>query len=144
LISKKLLFSKIEIALAGRAAEIIVFGESEITQCSQKDISYSTDIVREMVTKYGFSIIGPISMDSDNNEIFLGDGLFRRKPLIAENTSSRIDSEIIKISKISLNNSIKILRKNRILLDKLVDILINQETIDNKVFKLTTSKLLKV
>ena len=49
----------------------------------------------EMVTKYG-SIIGPISMDSDNNEIFLGDGLFRRKPLVAENTSSRIDNEIIK------------------------------------------------
>ena len=30
------------------------------------------------------------------------------------------------------------------LLDKLVDILLNQETIDNKLFKLTTSELLKV
>ena len=97
-----------------------------------------------MVTKYGFSIIGPISMDSNNNEMFLGDGLFRRKPLIAENTSTRIDNEIIKISKISLNNSIEILKKNRFLLDKLVDILLNQETIDKHVFKLTTSKLLKV
>ena len=57
LISKKLLFSKIEIALAGRAAETIVFGQSEITQCSAKDISYATNIVREMVTKYGFSIL---------------------------------------------------------------------------------------
>ena len=63
---------------------------------------------------------------------------------MAENTSSRIDKEIINISKISLNNSIKILKKNRVLLDKLVDILLNQETIDKKVFKLTTSKLLKV
>ena len=97
-----------------------------------------------MVTKYGFSIIGPISMESDSNEIFLGEGLFRRKPLIAENTSSRIDNEIIKISKISLNNSIKMLKKNRVLLDKLVDLLLDQETIDKKVFKLTTSKLLKV
>ena len=60
---------------------MIVFGESEITQCSVNDISYATSIVREMVTKYGFSIIGPISMDSDNNEMFLGDGLFTRKPL---------------------------------------------------------------
>ena len=144
LISKKLLFSKIEIALAGRAAETIVFGESEITQCSTNDISYATKIIKEMVTKYGFSIIGPISMDSDNNEMYLGDGLFKRKSLIAENTSSRIDNEIINISKISLNNSIKILKKNRVLLDKLVDILLNQETIDKKVFKLTTSKLLKV
>ena len=143
LISKKLLFSKIEIALAGRAAETIVFGQNEITQCSINDISYATNIVKEMVTKYGFSVMGPISMDS-NNEIFLGDGLFRRKPLIAENTSSRIDNEIIKISKISLNNSIKILKKNRILLDKLVEILLNQETINKQLFRLTTSKLLKV
>ena len=97
-----------------------------------------------MVTKYGFSIIGPISMDSDNNEMFLGDGLFQRKPLIAENTSSRIDNEIIKISKFSLNNSIEILKKNRGLLDKLVEILLNQETIDKQVFKSITSKLLKV
>ena len=36
------------------------------------------------------------------------------------------------------------MKKNRVLLDKLVDILLNQETIDKKVFKLTTSKLLKV
>ena len=141
---KKLLFSKIEIALAGRAAETIVFGKGEITQCSMNDISYATNIVREMVTKYGFSIIGPISMESENNELYLGEGLFRKKTLIAENTSSRIDKEIINISKISLNNSIKILKKNRVLLDKLVDILLNQETIDKKVFKLTTSKLLKV
>ena len=36
------------------------------------------------------------------------------------------------------------MKKNRVLLDKLVEILLNQETIDKKVFKLTTSKLLKV
>ena len=83
-------------------------------------------------------------MESDNNEMLMGEGLFRRKPLIAENTSSRIDNEIIRLSKISLNNSIEILNKNRVLLDKLVDILLNLETIDKQVFKLTTSKLLKV
>jgi len=43
-----------------------------------------------------------------------------------------------------IENIIKILKKNRILLDKLVEILLNQETIDKKVFKLTTSKFLKV
>ena len=97
-----------------------------------------------MVTKYGFSIIGPISLESNTSEMALGEGLFGRKPLIADNTNFRIDNEIIKISKISLNNSIEILNKNRVLLDKLVDILLNQETIDKQLFKLTTSKLLKV
>ena len=97
-----------------------------------------------MVTKYGFSIMGPISMESNSSDRLLGEGLFGRKPAIADNTSFRIDNEIIKISKISLNNSIEILKKNRVLLDKLVDILLNHETIDKQLFKLTTSKLLKV
>ena len=57
LISKKLLVSKIEIALAGRAAEIVVFGISEITQYAANNINYSTDIAKEMVTKYGFSVM---------------------------------------------------------------------------------------
>ena len=45
-----------------------------------------------------------------------------------------IDSEIIKISQISLNNSINILKKTG-LLDKLVDILLNLETIDKNIFR---------
>ncbi len=144
LISKKNLLSKIEIALAGRAAETIVFGENEITQCSINDIYYATNIVREMVTKYGFSIIGPISIDSEGGDILIGDGLFKKKSSIADNTYSIIDNEIIKISKVSLNNSKDILYKNRYLLDKLVDILLNLETIDKKIFKKETSDFLKV
>ncbi len=143
LISKKLLLTKIEIALAGRAAETIVFGKNEITQCSINDISYATNIVREMVTKYGFSIIGPVSIDN-NTDISLGDGLVAKKSIIADNTYSQIDNEIINISKISLNNAINIITKNRILLEKLVDVLINLETIDNNIFKKITFDLLKI
>ena len=143
LISKKLLLSKIEIALAGRAAETIVFGKNEITQCSINDISYATNIVREMVTKYGFSVIGPVSLES-NNDILIGDGFIRNKSIIADNTYSKIDNEIINISKISLQNSMNLILKNRILLEKLVEILLNKETIENKTFKKITFDLLKV
>lgn len=143
LISKKLLLSKIEIALAGRAAETIVYGKSEITQCSINDISYATSIVREMVTKYGFSIIGPLSLES-SGEISIGDGFVRNKSTIADNTYSRIDNEIINISKISLNNAINILNNNRILLEKLVELLLISETVENNIFKKITYDLLKV
>ena len=144
LISKKLLLSKIEIALAGRAAETIVFGKNEVTQCSMNDLSYATSIVREMVTKYGFSVIGPISISSDNNDLLIGDGLIRKKSNFADNTFSKIDQEIISISKISLDNSIKILKKNRSLLDELVELLLVSETIDNKIFKEISFDLLKI
>ncbi len=143
LISKKILLSKIEIALAGRAAETIVFGKNEVTQCSVNDISYATSIVREMVTKYGFSIIGPISLE-DSAQISIGDSLIRKESIIADNTYSKIDNEIINISKISLNNAINIISNNRILLEKLVEILIIKETIQNNIFKKITSDLLKV
>ena len=144
LISKKLLLSKIEVALAGRAAEEVVFGKNEITQCSTRSISYATNIVREMVTKYGFSIIGPISIETDNSDMFTGDAFIRKKPIFADNTYSKIDSEIINISKFSLDNAINILHKNRLLLDKLVDLLLNLETIDKSIFKKMSLDLLKV
>tara|TARA_Y100001968_G_scaffold333744_1_gene398965 strand:- start:13448 stop:15205 length:1758 start_codon:yes stop_codon:yes gene_type:complete len=144
LISKKLLFSKIEIALAGRAAEIVVFGRGEITQCSQNDLIYSTSIAKEMVTKYGFSIIGPVCVDQNQDEIFLGNSLLRNKQVLADKTSKKIDDEIIRISKESLNKSIRIIKNNRKLLDKLVEVLINEETIDKEKFNNITLNLLNV
>ena len=143
LISKKLLLSKIEIALAGRAAETLVFGKNEITQCAVNDISYATNIVREMVTKYGFSIMGPLSLEK-SNDISIGDGFFTNNSIIADNTFSKIDREIINISKISLNNAKNIIQNNRFLLEKLVEILLIKETIENNIFKKITYELLKV
>ncbi len=143
LISKKLLLSKIEIALAGRAAETIVYGKNEITQCSLNEISYATSIVREMVTKYGFSIIGPLSLEN-GGEISIGDGFVSNKSIIADNTNTRIDNEIINISKISLNNAINIISNNRVLLEKLVELLLIKETVENNTFKKITFDLLKV
>ena len=96
-----------------------------------------------MVIKYGFSIIGPLSLEN-SKDISIGDGFFTNKSIIADNTYSRIDNEIISISKISLNNAIKIIRNNRILLEKLVDILIINETIENNIFKKISFDLLKV
>ena len=101
--------------MAGRAAETIVYGMNEITQCSFNDICYATRIVREMVTKYGFSIIGPVSLES-SGQISIADGFVRNKSIIADNTYAKIDNEIINISKISLNNAINIISDNRILL----------------------------
>ena len=144
LISKKLLLSKIEIALAGRAAEILVFGRNEITQLASRDIAYSTELAKQMITKYGFSSIGPVNISQNNEDIFLGNSLLRNKSIIADKTSLKIDNEIMNIAKSSLNKSIKILHKNRLLLDKLVELLIYEETISKDKFCKLSSQLLKV
>jgi len=144
LISKKLLLSKIEIALSGRAAEIVVFGINEITQYATNYINYSTEIAKEMVTKYGFSVIGPVCLDQNNEEIFLGNSLLRNKSLIADKTSTIIDNQIIRISKEALANAILKIRNNRSMLEKIVEVLIDEETIDGNRFKELSSNLLKV
>ena len=144
LISKKLLLNRIEIALAGRATEVVVFGKNEITQYALNDLNYATNIAREMVTKYGFSIIGPVSIDSNKSEVFLGNSLLKNKSSIAEQTSSIVDTEITKILKDSLSRAIKLIIKNREILDNLVEILIQEETIDNIKFKEISYGLLKV
>ena len=144
MISKKLLLNKIEIALAGRAAETLVFGKNEITQLASRDIAYSTEIAKEMITKYGFSSIGPVNISQNNEDIFLGNSLLRNKSTIADKTTLQIDNEIMKIAKNSLNKSFKILEINRTLLDKLVELLIHEETINKEKFIELASKLLKV
>jgi len=144
LISKKLLLNKIEIALAGRAAETLVFGKNEITQLASRDIAYSTEIAKEMITKYGFSSIGPVNISQDNEDIFLGSSLIRNKSTIADKTSLQIDNEIMKIAKNSLNKSFKVLERNRLLLDKLVELLIHEETVNKEKFIELASKFLNV
>ena len=142
LISKKLLISKIEIALAGRAAEIVVFGLNEITQYAANDLYYSTNIAKEMVTKYGFSVIGPVNLNQDNNEVFLGNSLLKNKSLIADKTSTIVDNQIMEISKNALENSIRIIRRNRSLLEKIVEVLIDEETINGEKFKELATNIL--
>ena len=144
LISKKLLLSNIEISLAGRAAEIVVFGNNEITQYAESNISYSTEIAKEMVTKYGFSVIGPVCLDQNKEEIFLGNSLLRNKSLIAEKTSTIIDNQIMKISKEALENAILKISNNRSTLEKIVEALIDEETIDGNRFRELSANLLKV
>ena len=50
--------------MAGRATELLVFGESEITQICQQDFIEAKKIAYKMVVKYGFSNLGPLSFDS--------------------------------------------------------------------------------
>jgi len=144
LISKKLLLSKIEIALAGRAAEIVVFGLNEITQYAANNINYSTEIAKEMVTKYGFSVIGPVCLDQNNEEIFLGNSLLKNKSIIADKTSTIIDNQIIRISKEALKSAVLKIRNNRDMMEKIVEVLIDEETIDSNRFKELSINLLNV
>ncbi|HRW66809.1 MAG TPA: ATP-dependent zinc metalloprotease FtsH, partial [Candidatus Competibacter sp.] len=78
--SKQRLESQISSLFGGRIAEAIVFGADFVTTGAQNDIERSTDIARNMVTKWGLSErLGPLTYSEDDGEVFLGRSVTRHK-----------------------------------------------------------------
>ena len=71
LLTRNYIYNKIVISLGARAAEIIIYGSKEVTQGSQKDLENVYFWANQMVTKFGFSDLGPIAYDSEKIQFFL-------------------------------------------------------------------------
>ncbi|WP_448599767.1 ATP-dependent zinc metalloprotease FtsH [Thermoleptolyngbya sp.] len=128
------LLDRITIALGGRAAEEEVFGDSEVTVGASGDIRVVADLAREMVTRYGMSDLGPFALESGNSEVFLGRDLMSRSEY-SEEIAVKIDHQVRDIATRCHREARRIIRENRALLDKLVEILLEQETIDGEQFR---------
>ena len=84
--------AEIAMALAGRAAEEIIFGD--VTSGAYSDIKNATDTAKRMVTMFGMSeLLGPRRFGTDQNEVFLGRD-FSSNADYSEDTAAQIDREI--------------------------------------------------
>ncbi|MBC1261115.1 ATP-dependent zinc metalloprotease FtsH [Synechococcus sp. BSF8S] len=135
LISKAYLQARLVVVMGGRAAELVVFGPSEITQGASGDLQMATRISREMVTRYGFSTLGPVSLEGDGGEVFLGRDLIHTRPSYAESTGRQIDLQVRQLAEQALEQALALLRPRRVLMDELVDQLIEQETLGGDAFR---------
>lgn len=135
LISKAYLEARMVMAMGGRAAELVVFGPSEITQGASSDLEMVSRIAREMVTRYGFSALGPLSLEGEGAEVFLGRDWLRSEPHHSQRTSNRIDAEVQQLARHSLNQAVSLLESRRDLMDELVNLLIERETIEGPDFR---------
>ncbi len=134
LISRSQILARITAALGGRAAEEAVFGESEITTGAGNDLQQVTTMARQMVTRFGMSEIGPISLESRNGEVFLGRDLMNRSEY-SEDVAARVDQEVRHIVQECYQQALQMIRENRAAVDRIVDILIEKETIDGEEFR---------
>ena len=88
------LTSMLAMAMGGRVAEEIFFGDDKVTSGASSDIQQVTRVARMMVTRFGFSReLGTVSYGENQDEVFLGMSMGRTQ-VISEATSQKIDSEI--------------------------------------------------
>ena len=140
LISKAYLRARLVVALGGRAAELVVFGAGEVTQGASGDLDLVTRISREMVTRYGFSSLGPVALEGDGMEVFLGRDWLRSDPPYSRETGNRIDVLVRELAATALEQAVALLEPRRPLIDELVDLLIRDETIEGDAFRAVVAR----
>ncbi|MDB9375879.1 ATP-dependent zinc metalloprotease FtsH2 [Nodularia sphaerocarpa] len=134
LISRSQLKARITGALGGRAAEEVVFGAAEVTTGAGGDLQQLSGMARQMVTRFGMSDLGPLSLESQQGEVFLGRDWTTRSEY-SESIAARIDAQVREIVEKCYDNAKQIMRDHRTVCDRLVDLLIEKETIDGEEFR---------
>jgi len=143
LVSRAQLKASIMGALGGRAAEDVVFGEGEITTGAGGDFQQVASMARQMVTRFGMSNLGPIALESGNQEVFVGRDLMTRSE-VSDSISKQIDESVRIMVKECYKETYDIVSKNREAMDKIVDLLIEKETLDGDEFVSILSKFTKI
>ncbi|MBD2093024.1 ATP-dependent metallopeptidase FtsH/Yme1/Tma family protein [Microcoleus sp. FACHB-1515] len=143
LISRSQILARISGALGGRAAEQEIFGDAEVTTGAGGDLQQVSSMARQMVTRFGMSDLGPLSLESQQGEVFLGRD-WMTKSEYSEQIASRIDAQVRSIVEHCYDTSLRIIRDNRAVIDRLVDLLIEKETIDGDEFRQIVSEYAEV
>src|SRR5205823_1488047 len=109
-------YAKIKVALGGRAAEEVVFGETSTG--AESDIQQLTELARQMVGRWGMSeSLGPVALLPGVSEV-------------SPETQRLVDEEVRRIVDESHREVLKLLSENRNRLDSLVKALLEHETLD--------------
>ncbi|MCP9928749.1 ATP-dependent zinc metalloprotease FtsH [Cyanobium sp. CH-040] len=139
LVSRAQLRARIMGALGGRAAEDVVFGREEVTTGAGGDIQQVASIARQMVTRFGMSEIGQFSLEAGNQEVFLGRDLMTRSDA-SDRMASRIDEAVRQIVLSCYADTVKLVAEQRECMDRVVDLLIERESLDGDEFRAIVSE----
>jgi cell division protease FtsH len=134
LLSRSQLLARIAGLLGGRAAEDVIFGRAEVTTGAGNDIEKVSSLARQMVTRLGMSKLGLLAVDEAEEPMFLRIDSVNR-PQHSEDLAKQIDAQVQSIVANCYEQAKQIIRDNRHLIDRLVDVLIDQETIEGDQFR---------
>ncbi|NDD45151.1 MAG: cell division protein FtsH, partial [Synechococcaceae bacterium WB9_4xB_025] len=139
LVSRAQLKARIMGALGGRAAEDVVFGHEEVTTGAGGDIQQVASMARQMVTRFGMSDLGPMSLEGGSQEVFLGRDLMTRSD-VSDAISKQIDEQVRAMVKRLYEETVSLVSSHRSLMDQLVERLIELETMDGDEFRTLVSE----
>ena len=130
LYSRSYLQNQMAVALGGRLAEEIIFGEEEVTTGASNDLQQVTRVARQMVTRFGMSErLGPVALGRQNGNMFLGREIASDRDF-SDTTAATIDEEVRRLVDEAYQRAKTVLLGNKHILDKLADMLIEKETVD--------------
>ena len=132
LYSRSYLQNQMAVALGGRVAEEIVYGEEEVTTGASNDLQQVANVARQMITKFGMSDkIGPVALGRAQGGMFLGRDIASERDF-SEDTAATIDLEVSELVDAAYKRATKVLTENRAMLDEMAQMLIERETIDSE------------
>lgn len=130
LYSRSYLQNQMAVALGGRIAEEIVFGEEEVTTGASNDLQQVARVARQMVTRFGMSDrLGPVALGRQQGNMFLGRDIMAERDF-SEETAAAIDDEVRNLVEQAYGRAKDVLVSNREVLDELSQLLIEKETVD--------------
>ncbi|MGP1385758.1 MAG: ATP-dependent zinc metalloprotease FtsH3 [Thainema sp.] len=130
LYSRSYLQNQMAVALGGRIAEEIVFGEEEVTTGASNDLQQVARVARQMVTRFGMSDrLGPVALGRQQGNMFLGRDINSERDF-SEETAAAIDDEVRNLVEQAYRRAKQVLTENRTVLDHLSEMLVEKETVD--------------
>jgi cell division protease FtsH len=116
------------------------FRPFEVTTGAGGDIQQVASMARQMVTRFGMSDLGPMSLETGNQEVFLGRDLMTRSD-VSDSIANKIDLSIRQMVQSCYEQTVQLVAEHRECMDRLVELLIEKETLDGDEFRSIVSEL---
>ena len=126
---KNELLDNLVVAMGGRCAEEIVFGD--VTSGASGDIRMATGLAKRMVCEWGMSEkLGMVEYGENSEAVFLARDLTNRARNYSEDTAQKIDAEVKRLIDDAYSRATQILLQHRRELDEITRALLEYETLD--------------
>jgi cell division protease FtsH len=130
LYSRSYLQNQMAVALGGRVAEELIYGEDEVTTGASNDLQQVARVARQMVTRFGMSDrLGPVALGRSQGGMFLGRDIAAERDF-SEDTAAAIDEEVSVLVAQAYKRAHQVLASNLPVLDELAELLVEKETVD--------------